>query len=78
MIHAISFVGALFMTEGKRVRGKILFVCVHNGARSQILERWLKRLAGDRCKAFGAGMDPCELNSIMVTAMCVYRNACGI
>ena len=48
---------------------KVLFVCVHNSARSQIAEAWLKRLAGDRFEAHSAGIDPGELNPVVVAAM---------
>jgi len=48
---------------------RVLFVCVHNSARSQIAEAFLKRLAGDRFKVESAGLEPGRLNPIVVEAM---------
>ncbi|HOD75534.1 MAG TPA: arsenate reductase ArsC, partial [Syntrophorhabdaceae bacterium] len=48
---------------------RILFVCVHNSARSQMAEAFLNRLAGDRFHAESAGMDPGVLNPIAVKVM---------
>ena len=48
---------------------RVLFVCVHNAARSQMAEAWLHRLAGDRCAAESAGLEPGTLNPIVVEAM---------
>ena len=48
---------------------KVLFVCVHNSARSQMAEAFLNQLAGDRFEAESAGMKPGILNPIVVEAM---------
>jgi len=48
---------------------KVLFVCVHNSARSQIAEAFLKQLAGDTFEAESAGIEPGTLNPIVVDAM---------
>jgi len=47
----------------------ILFVCVHNSARSQMAEAFLNNLAGDKFKAESAGFEPGILNPIVVEAM---------
>jgi len=39
-------------------KDKILFVCVHNSARSQMAEALLKKMAGDRFEAESAGLEP--------------------
>ncbi len=48
---------------------KVLFVCVHNSARSQMAEAFLNHWAGNRFMAESAGMDPGELNPLAVEVM---------
>ncbi|MCX5709690.1 MAG: arsenate reductase ArsC [Candidatus Omnitrophica bacterium] len=48
---------------------KVLFVCVHNSARSQMAEALLKRLAGDKFEVESAGLEPGKLNPFAVEAM---------
>jgi arsenate reductase (thioredoxin) len=48
---------------------KVLFICVHNSGRSQMCEALLKRYAGDRFDARSAGLEPGELNPLVVEAM---------
>ena len=48
---------------------KVLFVCIHNSARSQMAEAFLNSLAGDRFEAESAGIEPGKLNPIVVDAM---------
>jgi arsenate reductase len=48
---------------------KVLFVCVHNSARSQMAEAFLKHYGEDRFEAESAGFEPRELNPLVVEAM---------
>ncbi|HNS14788.1 MAG TPA: arsenate reductase ArsC [Syntrophorhabdaceae bacterium] len=48
---------------------RVLFVCVHNSARSQMAEAFLNSLAGDRFEAHSAGLEPGALNPLAVEAM---------
>jgi arsenate reductase (thioredoxin) len=50
---------------GKRV----LFVCTHNSARSQIAEAYLKRMGGDRFQVESAGFEPGPLNPLAVEVL---------
>jgi arsenate reductase (thioredoxin) len=48
---------------------RVLFVCIHNSARSQMAEALLNQLAGDRFQAESAGLEPGTLNPLVVEAM---------
>ena len=50
-------------------RSKILFICVHNSGRSQMAEAFLRHYAGVRLDAQSAGLEPGELNPLVVEAM---------
>ena len=50
-------------------RERVLFICVHNSARSQMAEEYLRRLAGDQFDVESAGLTPGKLNPWVVTAM---------
>jgi arsenate reductase (thioredoxin) len=48
---------------------KVLFVCIHNSARSQMAEAWLKQLGGNRFEVESAGLEPGTLNPLVVEVM---------
>ena len=48
---------------------RVLFVCIHNSARSQMAEAFLKEIASDRFEVESAGLEPGKLNPIVVEAM---------
>ncbi len=53
------------MTEHWRV----LFLCTHNSARSQMAEGLLRHLGGDRFEAHSAGMEAAQVRPLAIRAM---------
>lgn len=51
------------------MKKKILFVCIHNSARSQMAEAFIEKLAGDKYTAESAGLEQGVLNPVVVDAM---------
>ena len=47
----------------------VLFICMHNSARSQMAEAFLNKLCGDRYKAKSAGITPTQINPYVVKVM---------
>jgi arsenate reductase len=48
---------------------KVLFVCVHNSARSQIAEAYLNKFGGGRFIGESAGIEPGILNPLVVEVL---------
>jgi arsenate reductase len=48
---------------------RILFVCIHNSARSQMAEAFLKRYGGDIFEAESAGLEPGKINPNVIEVM---------
>jgi len=48
---------------------KVLFVCIHNSARSQMGEELLRKLAGDQFEVESAGIEPGKLNPAVVEVL---------
>jgi len=51
------------------IQHKILFVCIHNSARSQMAEAFLRKYGGDHFAVESAGLEPGTLNPNVVTVM---------
>ncbi len=48
---------------------KVLFICIHNSARSQMAEAFLNQICAEQFEANSAGLEPGKLNPIVVEAM---------
>jgi arsenate reductase len=51
------------------LKPNVLFICIHNSARSQMAEAWLNHLCGEFFRAESAGLEPGTLNPLVVAAM---------
>ncbi len=47
----------------------VLFICVHNSARSQMAEAWTNYVCGESFSAQSAGLEPGEINPLVAQAM---------
>src|SRR3712207_9199886 len=50
-------------------KARILFLCTHNSARSQMAEGLLRHLAGDRFEAHSAGTEATHVRPLAIRAM---------
>lgn len=51
---------------------RVLFLCVHNSARSQIAEGLLRNMAGDSIEVFSAGSEPSRVNPFALRVLQDY------
>jgi len=54
--------------EGEE-RARVLFLCTHNSARSQMAEGLLRHLAGDRFESHSAGTEATRVRPLAIRAM---------
>jgi arsenate reductase len=50
-------------------KARVLFLCTHNSARSQMAEGLLRHLAGDRFEAMSAGTEATHVRPLAIKAM---------
>jgi arsenate reductase len=50
-------------------RARVLFLCTHNSARSQMAEGLLRHLAGDRFEVYSAGTEATHVRPLAIRAM---------
>ncbi len=48
---------------------RVLFLCTHNSARSQMAEGWLRHLGGERFEAYSAGTEETLVRPLAIRAM---------
>ena len=51
------------------MKPKVLFLCTHNQARSQMAEAFLSRYAGDRFEVFSGGLEPRDIHPYTIQVM---------
>ncbi len=51
------------------MKNKVLFICTHNSARSQLAEGFLRTLYGDQYEVFSAGTHPWKVHPLTIKAM---------
>ena len=51
------------------MKQRILFICTHNSARSQIAEGLLRHLGGDRFEAYSAGTEATRVRPLAIEVM---------
>jgi len=51
------------------LKKRVLFICIHNSARSQMAEELLRKMAGDRFEIDSAGLEPGVLNPIVIETL---------
>jgi arsenate reductase len=57
------------MTVNRTMKKKVLFVCTHNNAGSQMAEAFLNHICGNVFEAYSAGLDPRRVNPFVIEAM---------
>jgi arsenate reductase (thioredoxin) len=51
------------------VQAKVLFICTHNSARSQMAEGLLRSIYGEKYDVFSAGTNPSKVNPLAIKIM---------
>jgi len=51
------------------MKKRVLFVCIHNSARSQMAEAFLNQVCGEEFEAHSGGLEPGRLNPVVIEGM---------
>jgi arsenate reductase len=55
--------------KGNNMKQRVLFICTHNSARSQMAEGLLRNLGGERFEVFSAGTEATYVRPMAIRAM---------
>jgi predicted protein tyrosine phosphatase len=58
-----------------KLQHKVLFVCIHNSARSQMAEAFLNKYGKGEFEAESAGIEPGHLNPVVVKVKKAHRES---
>jgi arsenate reductase (thioredoxin) len=61
--------GPLPQRRSTAMTQRVLFICTHNSARSQMAEGWLRHLGGAQFEAFSAGTEATQVRPLAIRAM---------
>ncbi|MGA3036783.1 MAG: aquaporin [Vulcanimicrobiaceae bacterium] len=67
--QAVGAMLALALVTWSNRMKSVLFVCIHNSARSQIAEAFVNERCGGEIRAYSAGLEAGRLNPVVVQAM---------
>jgi arsenate reductase len=56
-------------TPEEPMKKKVLFICSHNSARSQMAEAFSNNICGDEFEAHSAGLEPGQVSPLVIEAM---------
>ena len=57
------------VTRETSEKTRVLFLCTHNSARSQMAEGWLRHVAGGCCEVHSAGTEATQVRPLAIRAM---------
>lgn len=56
-------------TQEQEMKQRVLFLCTHNSARSQMAEGWLRHLGGEQFEVYSAGTEATQVRPLAIRAM---------
>src|SRR4026208_732180 len=69
VVRRAAYSGAVQMEGGQMQKQKVLFICAHNSARSQMAAALLNETCGEFFEAHSAGLEPGTINPLVVEAL---------
>ena len=69
MIYFMANCSNMITSMESHGKKKVLFLCTHNSARSQMAEGLLRAIYGDRYEAYSAGVETTTVNPLAIAVM---------